>query len=1138
MSATQATSQHPIPSPMNGSAKQVLKASRYEVDIDVNSDTAHAAVLRLVGTGKRVLELGCASGYMSRILRERNCSVVGVELDPLAAEKAETCCDRVVNGDLDHIDFSSELESERFDVVVAADVLEHLKDPVSVLRNLRCVLQPEGYLVMSVPNVAHLSVRLALLSGDFQYGETGLLDRTHLRFFTRQSIETLLDDAGFTMGHLQRIHCMPSDPAAFEVRYDPAALPAEIVEALSRDPDASTYQFVLVAYPLSESGMSFVQARMREMTSQLSAANIETIELRRELDGARKELAAQAGEFALIRDDVTRELQEQEARLVQEAARLQRHNVELEGAISRLNEQDSTLRHDFALLQQSFQSATEQLASLRHELSAKDAELSQATARSDELLRQNAGLRLDIDQQQQLIPRLRANVDVLNTREKDLREMLLEAHDQLCRRDEEIAAALAASPRARMHDAGSAGAATSASPYLQYSKLQQQIRDLVSQSLPQGANVLVISKGDGELLRLGSVRGFHFPQREDGVYAGYHPANSEMAVTHLNQLREKGADFLLIPQTSLWWLAHYRGFAQELEKHRRVVDQPDTCIVYDLSNSRSSDSPMSCAVGTPSKDSLPFGVNVIGHLTSEKGVGEGARSTLRSLRSTGIPTNLNNLCDESSANVDTEFTQFTEENPFAVNLVHLNADELPSLIQQRGPGYLKGRYNIGYWAWELSAFPDVWTESFSHFNELWVPSTFVMNSVSRVSPIPVITIPHSLPDRLPLSKTYGRGDLALPANTFLFLFLFDFMSIVQRKNPVGLIKAFKQAFKPRDKVTLLIKTSHAEAYPREMQALECAARGHNIRLINTILTKPETNSLLNACDCYVSLHRSEGFGLTLAEAMSLGKPVIGTAYSGNMDFMTPGNSFPVAYQMAALEETYGPYLKGSVWAEPSIDHAAELMRAVYTRRDLANQIGRQARSDVRRILGINSVGSMIEKRFKRLHTLGRITFPEAMLEGTSTVPGKPDKQRQSIWYGHLVARIRQIVSDTVPVRAQVAVVSKGDENLVTFESRKGVHFPQELSGAYTGYHPANSWEAIGRLEMILKGNSEYLLFPQTALWWLDEYPDFRAHLDEHYRRIWSDPDCIIYSLATSQNQSARRKHPRKRQVRGKSVAKE
>src|SRR5262249_18080924 len=171
-------------------------------------------------------------------------------------------------GDLDRIDLSAELGADRFDVIVAADVLEHLKDPLSVLKTAIRHLRPNGYVVASVPNIAHLSVRLALLGGRFPYSETGLLDHSHLRFYTRETVERVLEDAGFAIGHLERIE---RTPERSEVPYDRAIIPASLLESLLQDPESRTYQILVVAYPLPIEGLPFVQSRMRQLSEDTEA---------------------------------------------------------------------------------------------------------------------------------------------------------------------------------------------------------------------------------------------------------------------------------------------------------------------------------------------------------------------------------------------------------------------------------------------------------------------------------------------------------------------------------------------------------------------------------------------------------------------------------------------------------------------------------------------------------------------------------------------------------------------------------------------------------------------------------------------------------------------------------------------------
>lgn len=202
-------------------------------------------VLPYVLPDQRVLDLGCATGTLARFLVEQGCTVVGVEVDAAAAAHATAWCEHVVVGDLDLIELKAELGGQCFDVVVAGDVLEHLRDPTRVLASLPALLAPDGRIVASLPNVAHGSVRLALLAGEFPYDDAGLLDRTHLRFFTAASARQMFEATGFEVERLERI-TVPVDQA---VPFDRSALPPGVEEAVTEMPEATTFQFVLVARP-------------------------------------------------------------------------------------------------------------------------------------------------------------------------------------------------------------------------------------------------------------------------------------------------------------------------------------------------------------------------------------------------------------------------------------------------------------------------------------------------------------------------------------------------------------------------------------------------------------------------------------------------------------------------------------------------------------------------------------------------------------------------------------------------------------------------------------------------------------------------------------------------------------------------
>jgi O-antigen biosynthesis protein len=308
---------------------------RYDFDeIDLDSSSVHADVVRLAGENRRILELGPATGYMSRVFVERGCAVVGIEFDPEMARRAEAHCERVIVGDLDHLDLDAELGDERFDVIVAADVLEHLKDPLDALNRLRKFLEPEGAFVISVPNVAHGSVRLALLGGHFDYRDAGLLDSTHLRFFTLGSFERLLDEAELGLAEFHR-HELDVD--ASEIGFDPEVAPVAIREKLEGDPDARTYQFVVKAIPMEREGLREIQARLREL-AELRAAAARTAELERTMaeivgrEGELRQALIEAHDQLLRRDAEIEDLHKGARRRDEEITRVHArvHELQLE----------------------------------------------------------------------------------------------------------------------------------------------------------------------------------------------------------------------------------------------------------------------------------------------------------------------------------------------------------------------------------------------------------------------------------------------------------------------------------------------------------------------------------------------------------------------------------------------------------------------------------------------------------------------------------------------------------------------------------------------------------------------------------------------------------------------------------------
>ncbi|HEX3745600.1 MAG TPA: glycosyltransferase family 4 protein [Bryobacteraceae bacterium] len=297
--------------------------------------------------------------------------------------------------------------------------------------------------------------------------------------------------------------------------------------------------------------------------------------------------------------------------------------------------------------------------------------------------------------------------------------------------------------------------------------------------------------------------------------------------------------------------------------------------------------------------------------------------------------------------------------PHAVNLIHMNPDVLPIFLGRYGRDMLPSRFNVAIWVWELHAGYAHWCCQSKLFNEIWTPSTFSADAIRPVSQTPVYVIPHVV-DGLPLpdSVQSNRRDV------FQFLYIFDLASTFERKNPLALVRAFRKAFGDRQDVQLILKYHHAEFDAPAVALLERVVQATpNIRTLNQTLPEEEVYALLRSSDCFVSPHRSEGFGLNIAAAMYYGKPVIATGYSGNMDFTTPQNSFLIDYDLVAVQHETGAYKAGYVWAEPSEDHLAALLRTVVESPDQSRERGELGRQTIQDRFSVKAISEIICRRF-------------------------------------------------------------------------------------------------------------------------------------------------------------------------------
>lgn len=361
------------------------------------------------------------------------------------------------------------------------------------------------------------------------------------------------------------------------------------------------------------------------------------------------------------------------------------------------------------------------------------------------------------------------------------------------------------------------------------------------------------------------------------------------------------------------------------------------------------------------------------------GLGSAARGIAHALDSAGVPFNVLNFehsnpslhRDESWKHKEVEFSSYD------FTILAVNPDNLFNAKARVQKKFVRDRYTIGCWAWELPEMPDSWLSAFSLVDEVWAPSRFVQDSISLKSPVPVFRVPCAV--CLGPTDKFSRASFSLPEGQFLFLSMSDTQSQLTRKNPLGVIHAFKKAFpKPNKQVGLVLKINNVNTIHSDQETLaqiRNEMEGHrNIYLLDSDMTRAEIDALLASCDCFVSLHRAEGFGLGPAEAMSLGKPVIVTRWSGNTDYMTPHNSIGIDYHLVPVGKHYGPYQPDQLWAEPHLEHAAFWMKRLVNDPELAKRIGALGQETIKTQFSPESVGTVIRNRLNYLRKSNPSTF--------------------------------------------------------------------------------------------------------------------------------------------------------------------
>jgi glycosyltransferase involved in cell wall biosynthesis/SAM-dependent methyltransferase len=367
-----------------------------------------------------------------------------------------------------------------------------------------------------------------------------------------------------------------------------------------------------------------------------------------------------------------------------------------------------------------------------------------------------------------------------------------------------------------------------------------------------------------------------------------------------------------------------------------------------------------------SRTDRPLAVNVAGYLNAELGVGEVARQLIAALDVHRVPLLPVGLLAPDSRQGHEFAAPSRVAAPFDINLICVNADGLPEFAEEAGKGFFAGRYSIGVWWWELGEFPAKQLGAFELLDEVWVGTRFVAEALQRVAPVPVFHVP------LPIQVLGGVGPdreaFGLPPHEFVFLFSFDYNSVFRRKNPLDLVDAFTRAFGPDDGVRLVVKSINGERDPDNQDLLRIAAEPYeHVQMIDQYLSAEDNQRLLESCDAYVSLHRSEGFGIGMAEALLRGKPVVATAYGGNTDYLTEDTGYPVSFTLEPVGEGAWPYEPDAEWAQPDLDDAVRQMRAVVERQWEAIERVRRAQHELSITHSLEAAGERMLRRFESIH---------------------------------------------------------------------------------------------------------------------------------------------------------------------------
>ncbi len=367
------------------------------------------------------------------------------------------------------------------------------------------------------------------------------------------------------------------------------------------------------------------------------------------------------------------------------------------------------------------------------------------------------------------------------------------------------------------------------------------------------------------------------------------------------------------------------------------------------------------------KSKYPQGINLIGFIRGEIGLGQSCRLVAKAIDCSDVDFTVYNYEEVSSMSFnDTSFDdKITNTTPYGVNVFHLNPPDLIIAKIMMDSSVWDYKYNIGFWLWELENFPKDWQEGFELVDEIWTPSDYITNIIKKQTQLPVKTMVY--PIQANTSEEYSREYFKLPTDKFLYLTMYDCNSTMQRKNPEGSIRAYRKAFDNSNRdVGLVIKVNNPRK--QDIDKIKELCSGYdNVYIIADTLSKTEVNSLIKEVDVLISLHRAEGFGLPLAEAMILGTATIGTNWSSNTEFMNEDNSCLVSYKMTELKEDYAMYKKGSFWADPDVDDAAEKVKKLYEDKAFYQKTVNNAKAYMNSNYDEKTAGDRVTKRIKEIY---------------------------------------------------------------------------------------------------------------------------------------------------------------------------